>query len=112
MHVWRALAQRAAPCRRQTVVVPADGNIFRGSLANNIRHLRPDASNAAEAQAVTAAGLEGMLDRLPDGLAIESGERGLCLSFGERQRLQIACAILGRRRVPILDERESEEALP
>ena len=90
--------------RREISVVSADGAIFRGSLLDNIRYKRPDASAAEVEQAAFACGLRNLLQRLPDGLNTEIGERGVGLSVGERQRLQIARALVARPRVMILDE--------
>jgi ABC-type multidrug transport system fused ATPase/permease subunit len=90
--------------RHEFGVVAADGAIFRGSLAENIRYKRADATDEEITDAAHAAGLEATLSRLPEGLDTLVGEGGMGLSVGERQRLQIARAIVGRPRVLILDE--------
>lgn len=93
-----------APVRRAIGVVATDGAVFRGTLAENIRYKRPDATNEEVQEAALAAGLARLLERLPDGLETEIGENGVGLSVGERQRLQIARILADKPRLLVLDE--------
>ena len=98
-----ALSTAGASTVRSAIgVVSADGAMFRGTLADNIRYKRPEATDDEVLEAGLAAGLERALARLPDGLSTEIGERGMGLS--ERQRLQIARILVDRPRLLVLDE--------
>ena len=84
--------------------VAADGMLFRASIDENIRYGRFDAPPADVREAASLAGLDPLLERLPEGLGTPVGERGVQLSAGERQRILLARAFVARPTVLVLDE--------
>ncbi len=94
----------ASSVRREIGMVTADGAVFRGNLVDNIRYKNARASVAEVQAAAYAAGMEGTLRRLPEGLETMVGEGGFGLSVGERQRVQIARVIIAKPRILVMDE--------
>ncbi len=93
--------------RRHVAVVPQEATIFSGSVLDNIRYGRPDASEVEALAAARAARVEEFAVRLPEGYGTEVGERGVRLSGGQRQRMAIARAILKDAPLLLLDEATS-----
>jgi ATP-binding cassette, subfamily C, bacterial CydCD len=93
-----------AEWRRHISWVPQRPHLFAGTIGENVRLGRPDAADSAVAAAVSAAGLDEVLFRLPRGLETIVGEGGATLSSGERQRVAIARAVLHDGRLVLLDE--------
>ena len=92
---------------RQIALVPQETILFGGTILDNIRYGREDASEGEVLAASRAAHAHEFINALPDGYRTVVGEKGVNLSGGQRQRLAIARAILKNPRILLLDEATS-----
>ncbi|CAM5615441.1 ABC transporter ATP-binding protein OS=Streptomyces tendae OX=1932 GN=F3L20_16870 PE=4 SV=1 [Streptomyces tendae] len=100
---WELASLRAA-----IGYVEQDAPVLSGSLRDNLLLGNPESDEAALTAVLKTTRLDGLVDRLPDGLETLVGHRGTKLSGGERQRVAIARALLRRPRLLLLDEATSQ----
>ncbi|NKL03151.1 ATP-binding cassette domain-containing protein [Rhizobium leguminosarum bv. viciae] len=96
-----------ASLRRHVGVVQQDVYLFAGTVAENLRYGRPDASDAELEAAARAANAHDFIIALPHGYDTDIGQRGVKLSGGQRQRITIARAFLKNPEILIFDEATS-----
>ena len=104
-HDLREVTQRSL--RAQLGIVPQEGFLFSGTVGENLRFARPDATDEQLHAACAAVGALPFVEALPDGFATQIEERGSRLSAGQRQLLAFARALVADPALLILDEATS-----
>ncbi|MCZ4285363.1 ABC transporter transmembrane domain-containing protein [Marinobacter salarius] len=93
--------------RQCFALVPQNPALFHGTIADNIRYARPEASDTAMVEAARIAHADEFIRKLPKGYETPLGDTGLGLSGGQKQRLAIARALLADAPILLLDEATS-----
>ena len=101
-----------AVLRTEVIVITQENFLFSGSVADNIRLGRPDASDAEVRAAAAMIGAHDFIDALPEGYDTPVGKRGGRLSAGQRQLISFARAFLAAPAVLVLDEASSLLDIP
>lgn len=101
-----------ADLRRHVVMVTQEAYLFAGSVADNIRLGKPDATDAEVRSAARAVGLEAFVETLPEGFDTDVRRRGGRLSAGQRQLVAFARVFLADPAVLVLDEATSSLDIP
>ncbi len=90
--------------RKNIGIVSQETYLFMGSIADNIRYARPEASMEEVIEAAKSANAHEFITKLPDGYNTRIGAGGISLSGGEKQRISIARAIIQKPNILIMDE--------
>jgi ATP-binding cassette, subfamily B, bacterial len=98
---------KLASLRHRIVMLPQEGHLFSGTIADNVRLADPEASDEAVLHALEQIGARERFDALPEGIHTDVQTRGVRLSAGERQLVGIARVALADPAVIVLDEATS-----
>lgn len=98
---------RYNPLRRQIGFVTQDTQLYAGTIKDNLRFVKPDATDEEIRLALDKASATGLIAKASNGIYTVLGENGMKLSGGEKQRLSIARALLRQPRLLIFDEATS-----